>query len=135
MNYIIESILVGLYTGLIYMLFVPFIKNLYFLLLVVGFCKHFFGFIFGIHTWYCNNGEACKKVLNKNENYIANSLYLILDSIYESLIFLFLGSILSYKLTKFYLFFTIGLILHISAEKMQVHKMFCKKTCNIIKPN
>ena len=90
MNYIFESVLVGLYTCLIYMIFSPFIKNLYLLLLVVGFFKHFLGSGFGIHTWYCNNGEACLKVLSQDQNYSANTLYLIRESIYESLMFLFL---------------------------------------------
>lgn len=132
MNYIFESVLVGLYTCLIYMIFSPFIKNLYLLLLVVGFFKHFLGSGFGIHTWYCNNGEACLKVLSQDQNYSANTLYLIRESIYESLMFLFLGVILNYKLTNLYLFFSIGVILHIISEKLGIHKTFCKKTCDII---
>jgi hypothetical protein len=132
MNYIFESVLVGLYTCLIYMIFSPFIKNLYLLLLVVGFFKHFLGSGFGIHTWYCNNGEACLKVLSQDQNYSANTLYLIRESIYESLMFLFLGIILNYKLTNLYLFFSIGVILHILSEKLGIHKTFCKKTCDII---
>lgn len=132
MNYIFESVLVGLYTCLIYMIFSPFIKNLYLLLLVVGFFKHFLGSGFGIHTWYCNNGEACLKVLSQDQNYSANTLYLICESIYESLMFLFLGVILNYKLTNLYLFFSIGVILHIISEKLGIHKTFCKKTCDII---
>ena len=132
MNYIFESVLVGLYTCLIYMIFSPFIKNLYLLLLVVGFFKHFLGSGFGIHTWYCNNGEACLKVLSQDQNYSANTLYLIRESIYESLMFLFLGIILNYKLTNLYLFFSIGVILHIISEKLGIHKTFCKKTCDII---
>ena len=114
------------------MIFSPFIKNLYLLLLVVGFFKHFLGSGFGIHTWYCNNGEACLKVLSQDQNYSANTLYLIRESIYESLMFLFLGVILNYKLTNLYLFFSIGVILHIISEKLGIHKTFCKKTCDII---
>ena len=131
MNYIFESVLVGLYTCLIYMIFSPFIKNLYLLLLVVGFFKHFLGSGFGIHTWYCNNGEACLKVLSQDQNYSANTLYLIRESIYESLMFLFLGVILNYKLTNLYLFFSIGVILHIISEKLGIHKTFCQKTCYV----
>lgn len=135
MNYIIESLLVGLYTCIIYLLFLPFIKNFYLLLLVVGFFKHFLGSIVGLHTWYCNNGETCLKVLDEDQRYIANTLYIIRDSIYESIVFLFLGFILSYKLTNIYLFFVIGIILHILSEKLGIHKNFCRNSCHKIQTN
>ena len=127
MHYIIESILVGVYSVLIYLLFSRFIyKNLYFLLLVVGFFKHFLGSSLGLHVWYCNNGSACIK--DKN-NYKANTVYLLRDSIYESLLYLFLGFILQGILTNIYLFFAIGVLLHILAEKLMVHRDFCRKSC------
>ena len=100
MNYILEAILVGIYTGFIYLFFSPFIKNFYLLLLVVGFFKHFLGSSFQLHTWYCNNGEACLKVLSQDQNYEANTVYLIRDSLLESILFLFVGFILSNKLTN-----------------------------------
>jgi hypothetical protein len=132
MNYNIESLLVGIYTCIIYLLFSPFIKNFYLLLLVVGFFKHFLGSSIGLHTWYCNNGETCLNVLNQDQTYIANTLYIIRDSIYESIVFLFLGFILSYKLTNIYLFFVIGIILHILSEKLGIHKYFCRNSCDKI---
>lgn len=127
MHYIIESLLVGVYSVIIYLLFSRFIyKNLYVLLLVVGFFKHFLGSSLGIHTWYCNNGSACIKDNNNKE---ATTVYLLRDSIYESLLYLFLGFILQGILTKSYLFFAIGVLLHILAEKLMVHRNFCKKSC------
>ena len=135
MNYIIEAILVGLYTCLIYILFSPFIKNFIGLLLVVGFFKHFLSSSLGIHTWYCNNGEACLKVLSQDQNYNANTLYLIRESFYESLAFLTMGLIFSPIIGNMYLFFMIGVLLHIIAEKLLIHKSFCKKTCDIIESN
>jgi len=140
MNYIVESILVGVYTFLMYIVFSPFIKNFYVLLLVVGFMKHFLGSSIGLHTWYCNNGEACLKLLHEEfsrspNKYVANTIYLIRDSVYEAIIFIIIGTILSYKLTKGYLFFTIGLLLHILSEKLLIHKSFCKKTCDKINSN
>lgn len=81
-----------------------------------------FRFRFGIHSWYCNNGEACVKVLSQYQNYSTNTLYLIRESIYESLMVLFLGVILNYKLTNLYLFFSIGVMLHIIAEQLWIHK-------------
>jgi hypothetical protein len=135
MNYIIESILVGLYTCLIYLLFSPFIKNFIVLLLVVGFFKHFLSSSLGIHTWFCNNGEACLKVLSQDQNYSANTIHLIRDSFYESFAFLIMGFIFRPIIGNMYLFFMIGVILHIIAEKLLIHKSFCKKTCDIIKAN
>ena len=144
MNYIIESLLVGAYTWFIYMLFAPFIKNLYILLLVVGFFKHFLGSSLQIHTWYCSNGEACVKTLSQDQNYEANTVYLIRYSLLEAILFLVVGTILStyffcytfkksIELTNSILFLTIGIILHIVSEKMLVHKYFCKTTCDVEK--
>jgi len=136
MNYIIEAIFVGIYTSFIYLLFSPFIKNLYLLLLVCGFFKHFLGSSFGLWTWYCNNGEACLKVLSQDQNYEANTTYLIRDSIcesiYEAVIFLITGTILSILMPKgIYLFLIMGIILHIISENLLVHKNFCRRTCEI----
>ncbi len=132
MNYIIEAFLVGLYTCIIYFVVSSFIKNLYSLLLVVGFLKHLLGYYLDIHTWYCNNGKECLNVLNPDYTYTAKSTYLIRDSIYDSIIFLILGSILSSKLTNinnYVLFFIIGVLLHIISEYLLVHKYFCETSC------
>ena len=99
MSYIIESLLVGIYTWFIYMLFLPFIKNFYLLLLVVGFFKHFLGSSLQLHTWYCNNGNACIKVLSQDQYYEANTIYILRDSLLESILFLVIGVLLNYKLT------------------------------------
>ncbi len=130
MNYIIEALLVGVYSWFIYMLFSPFIKNFYMLLLVVGFSKHFLGSSLKIHDLYCNTGEACLKILSQDDHYEANTKTLIRDSVIESILYLIFGFLLSYQLTKDYLFFVIGFILHILAEHLLVHKHFCKHTCD-----
>jgi len=105
MNYIIESVFVGVYTIILYLLFSPFIKNFYLLLLVCGFFKHFLGSSFGLWTWYCNNGEACLKTLSQVQYYESNTLYLIRESIYESIIFLITGTILSFLIKKIFIYF------------------------------
>ncbi len=104
MNYVIESLLSGIYTWFIYMIFSyfisPFTKNLYVLLLVVGFSKHFLGSSLQIHNWYCNNGEACLKELNQDnrpltiKKYKSSNLHLLRDSLLEAIAFLCLGVIL-----------------------------------------
>ena len=133
MNYLIESIFVGIYTSFIYLLFSPFIKNFYVLLLVCGFFKHFLGSIIGIWTWYCNNGNACIKVLHQDQKYKSNTLQLISESIYEAFIFLIVGAMLSFVVKKrIYLFFIMGIILHIMGEYSGIHKKFCRNTCDKI---
>jgi len=135
MNYIIESILVGVYSSTIYLLFSRFIEKFSVLLLVCGFFKHFLGSSFEIWTWYCNNGEACVNVLSQDQIYEANTQYLIQDSFYESFFYLITGTILTMIIplnNRFVLFFMIGFILHIIAEHTGVHKIFCKKTCDKI---
>lgn len=133
MNYIIESFFVGIYCCTIYAIFSPFIKNFYLLLLVCGFFKHFLGSSFGLWTWYCNNGSQCIKTLPQTTYYEANTLYLIPDSIYESILFLFFGTILHQVITNsLYLFFILGFALHIIGEHTRIHKIFCKKTCSQI---
>jgi hypothetical protein len=136
MNYIIESLFVGLYTCIIYLIFSPFIKNFSVLLLVCGFFKHLFGSIFGLWNWYCNNGDACLKVLNQDQQYKSNTIYLLTDSIVESILFLIVGSLLSLIIQSgLLLFFTMGIILHILSELFGIHKNFCKKTCDKIDRN
>jgi F0F1-type ATP synthase assembly protein I len=144
MNYIWEAILVGIYEVFLFLLISHYIENFYILLLVVGFSKHIVGYILGIHTWYCNNGYACINKLhqyNKNQNnnknndknkitYVATSYHLIQDSIKEAIVHLFLGIVMSYFLSGSYLFFTLGLILHILAEKLGVHNNFCREICH-----
>jgi hypothetical protein len=133
MNYIIESLFVGIYTCFIYLLFSPFIKNFYLLLLVCGFFKHFLASSFGLWTWYCNNGEACLRVLSQDQYYEANTIYLIRESIYESIIFLITGTIISFIIPKnIYLFLIMGILLHIWGEKSGIHKSFCRNSCDKI---
>ena len=133
MNYLIESIFVGIYTSFIYLIFSPFIKNFYVLLLVCGFFKHLLGSIIGIWTWYCNNGDACVKVLRQDQKYKSNTLQLISESIYESFIFLIVGTMLSFIVKKgIYLFFIMGIILHMMGEYSGIHKKFCRNTCDKI---
>lgn len=132
MNYIrviLEAILVGFYEVILYFIFSIFINNLYLLLLVVGFFKHFFGYYLGFHKWYCNNGVACINANIIKNNYESISNNLIKNSFEESIIQLILGIFLSIFLTDLYLFFTIGFILHIIAEYLGIHKQFCRKNC------
>jgi len=132
MNYIIEALAVGIYTCLVYLFFSSFIKNFYVMLLVVGFFKHFLGHFLGLHTLYCNNGEACKKVLNQNYKYISNNHNLFIISLGEALMFLIFGITFRpfFPINKIYLYFAIGTVLHILSENFFIHSIFCKHTCD-----
>jgi len=129
MNYISEAIIVGIYEMVLYFIFSQFINNFYVLLLVVGFSKHFLGKLIGLQTWYCNNGSACIKTLSQNQKYIANSIHFLRSSIGEAIAHLILGILLFKFLDKEYLFFVIGVILHISAETLGIHNKFCRDNC------
>lgn len=132
MNYIIEAVFVGIYTCLVYIFFTYFliIDNFYIELLGIGFLKHFLSYYLGLQTLYCNNGEACVKVL-KNEKYISNNNSLFEYSIFESIMFLILGTIFRpfFPHKYIFLYFTIGALLHIFAEKFKIHTFFCKNNC------
>jgi hypothetical protein len=142
MYYLLEALLVGFYTFVLYLFFSVIIKNLYLLLLVVGFSKHLLGYFLGLHTWYCNYGEACISVSDSDNSrsnsrkMTATSTHLLRDSLIESLMFLVLGTILSNFLTNSLtnmrqpiLFVSIGILLHILAEKTMIHKNFCVANC------
>jgi hypothetical protein len=133
MYYIIEALLVGTYSTLLYLLYSPIdniFNNIYITLLVVGFFKHYLSYYIGLHTFYCRYGEACKKY----NLYIAkNNRFLLYESIFEAISYLLVGSIIYQCITnnKLYIFFSIGFILHIVFEYLQVHNRFCKERCSL----
>jgi hypothetical protein len=129
MNYIFEAILVGLYEVILYYIFSQFITNFFILLLLVGFFKHFLGKLLDIHRWYCNNGSACLNTLDQKQKYIANSIHLLRSSVGEAFAHLILGILLAAFLGKIYVFFAIGVILHIAAENLGIHNYFCRESC------
>jgi hypothetical protein len=131
MYFLIESIFVGIYTSFIYLLFSPFITNFYFCLLFCGFFKHFLGSSLGLWTWYCNNGNACVKILSSNQYYEGNTKYIIRDSFYEAIVFLIIGSILKiFIINNIFLYFILGIVLHIGSEIIGLHNSFCRKSCD-----
>jgi hypothetical protein len=109
--------------------------------------KHLLGYYFGLHTYYCNNGEACllennKNNTNNNNNnkikYKANTNELLIASFGESFIFVLFGFGLSFILTnldkrvnRYILFFLLGFILHVESEYLGIHKIFCINNCEV----
>ena len=129
MNYMIESIIVGVYSGILYLIASNFIQNSYLLFFLIGFVKHLFGFILNIHTLYCKYGYACGKSDNRKHAIYSNKIWI--ESIVEGLLYVFLGTILhKFIKNKIVVFFLIGVILHIVFEILNVHKSFCKNRCS-----
>lgn len=104
---IIESIIVGLYSYLISLLF----NNTF----IIGFIKHFVAGYFGIHKMYCKTKYEIDGIFPLN--------ILILESVLEGLLFTILYNIINIK--NNYVYFLIGFILHALFEITQLHFVFC----------
>jgi hypothetical protein len=132
MNFIFEALFVGLYSAILFNILFLFIKSEYILLFTLGFLKHFLSYYVGIQTFFCNHGYACKKLSNNNTTYIATNNNLFIESLLEGLWFLIVGSIVFKfigKVKPFIVMFFIGFFTHLLAEKMDIHKYFCKHNC------
>ena len=121
MNYIYESIIVGIYSSAIYSLIssIFYKVHLIFLFFVVGFIKHLLGYYLSLHEYYCKYKYDIVKSYNKN---------IILESILEGGLFIIFGYTLSmYLKTKNMLLivFIIGTLLHIIFEISGMHTKFC----------
>jgi hypothetical protein len=141
MYFLLESLFVGIYTVLIF-LFVSFspIDNVYMRLFSIGFFKHFLGHYLNLDTYYCNFGDACvsdKSFSNAFGHYKrkAVTVNLVLESVGEGFLFLILGIMLLtiryLRKNRFFLYFSIGFILHTGFELIGVHKKFCQDRCSI----
>ena len=120
MNYIFEAIFIGLYSLLLYVPINLLFKNVSLVFFVTGFLKHFLGYFIGIHTLYCKiNGLEIAKI---------NFIKLVLESLFEGLLFLILGLIISSKSKRIEIFI-IGFFLHIIFELIGLHRVFINGTC------
>ena len=131
-NFILESIFVGLYSAILFNILFFVIKNEYVLLFTLGFLKHFLSYYIGIQTFFCNYGYACKKISHTNSAYIATNKNLFIESLLEGLWFLTIGSFIFGfigKLKPFIVMFFIGFFTHLLCEKIKIHKYFCLHNC------
>ena len=119
-NVLQESLIVGLYSCIVFLGCSIFLTDKISLLFVTGFFKHFLGYFSGIHGYYC------KKGCGKDKAFIQLS-DLFAQSILEGLLFVSLG----YKLSRvhFIHIFFIGILLHIVFEALGIHKYFCHYYC------
>jgi hypothetical protein len=128
MNYLFESIIVGAYSSIVYLITKNFVNNVYLLFFLIGFIKHLLGYLLNIHTFYCNYGYACS---NKNKNKVAiYTNYLFAESVIEGILYLSFGLLFN-KIIKNKLIdiFIVGVLLHIISEKLKIHIFFCKNRC------
>ena len=134
MYYIFESILVGIYSGVIAIILSFVLHNYYYLLFLTGFIKHVGGYYLNIHTYYCNYGDACTRTRNGNNNNILIStnkpIQLIFESIIEGIAYVVCGFICSFLISNMYVsVFIVGIAMHILAELLGIHRFFCKNRC------
>lgn len=148
MYYIFESIIVGIYSLLIYISFHLVVGggNTNIKIFMVGFIKHLLGYILNIHTYYCNNGQACLKYQKQLDNRDLNNLNtnanaprkkvakisvasLFVESVFEGCLFVFFNLfLLKLKIKHNYVrIFLLGVMLHIIFELLQLHLYFCKR--------
>ena len=132
MYYLFESVFVGIYSLIIFILVSQFIENIYLKLYIVGFIKHFASGYLNIHNYYCNYGYACKSNYCQNKNCTSDKKNLFFESLFEGILFLAVGCILfelPYNLKNIYIYFLIGFILHTLFEIFGGHHIYCNYFC------
>jgi len=137
MHYLAESIFVGLYSCIIFLLISQIFTNYTWILFCTGFLKHFSGYVFGIQTYYCNHGLACsnrreQKEKSKYEAKIPDDRLLI-ECILEGIGYIVLGSFFILFIKNNLLAdFCIGASMHILAEIFGIHRYFCETHCIMV---
>lgn len=119
---LLESLFVGFYTLLMYVLILNFSNSSMIInSFVIGFFKHFISGILGLQQRYCSGYFKCEEFMLGD---------LLIESIYQGVLFLILYLILTkFMKIDFIIFFIIGMILHISFKILGIHYYFCKSHC------
>jgi hypothetical protein len=126
MRYIYESLFVGVYSCILYLL-VP-INDAKIALFVVGFLKHYLGNWLGIQDYYCNNGYSCNS--KRPSKYLLTQTALILESVVEGGLFLIFGVLLMMiQKNMIVTYFIIGMLLHLIFEFSGAHQKICAYRC------
>ena len=139
MHYVFESVFVGIYCVGILALLLRFMAKapLLSLLFLLGFIKHLSAYYLQIQSLYCNRGDACVKVNDAMLTYRAKTTNILMESMFEGFSFLIIGLLvtklggiqLTTRQRKLIFAFVVGSFMHIVAEKMGIHKKWCKTTC------
>jgi len=123
MYYIIESILVGIYTLFIYISLLYVVKERPFtlVLFLLGILKHFGGYILGLHS------EYCKYYKSPSAKAIAPTL---IETVLEGLLFVIIGAFLSMIIkNKYIIVWTIGFTLHTVFQIAGFHEYYITYRC------
>jgi len=123
MNLLVEQLIVGLFTSLIYLLLF-FMRFKYLILLfLIGFLKHLLGYYVGLQDIYCNHhkpGTTAKVKLPE----------LLFESFVEGLLFLIFGFILiKFNVNRNIIPFILGFTIHIISEFIGIHYIFIENRC------
>jgi hypothetical protein len=129
MQYIYESLFVGVYSCILYLL-VP-ISDPRIALFVVGFLKHYLGNLLSLHDYYCNYGYSCKA--DRLSKYTVTQFMLVLESVAEGGLFLLFGTVLMMlNQNGLVTYFLIGALLHLLFEFSGAHHKICAHRCKRI---
>ena len=150
MHYILESIFVGAYSLIIFLILSHFLQDYIKLLFLTGIFKHFLGYFLQIHRYYCNHGYACKvspstHVYSGILTARSNITLLVFESILEGFAFLVFGLLLRHVFTQILgiynihnkkeeniiMIFLLGVSFHLVAEFTGIHTYFCKERCTV----
>jgi hypothetical protein len=124
MDYLIEAVVVGVYSLICFILVGNLELGYSGTLLLTGFIKHFLGYYLGIHR------EYCKKYSVEFTNTFS---MVFVESLGEALLYLITGNllintgILNTGILNGGIAFLIGFILHIIFELLGLHPLFCNK--------
>jgi len=133
-----ESVIVGSYVVLLFLLItqVFYFSDWNLLLFVLGFIKHFFGYLLGIQNLYCRYGYACRNITRKkqgNTTKTSNDILMekIVESVLEGIAFVAVGLFINvfYKIDKIYVVFLTGVLLNLISELLGLHAYFCEYGC------
>ena len=145
MHFIFESIFVGVYSVVIFLVLSLFFQDYTKLLFVTGLFKHFLGYFLQIHRYYCNHGYACEGRIPGSIQSLPNITLLVFESILEGFAFLVFGLSLRHIFTQILgkynihnkkeeniiMIFLLGLSFHLVAEFTGMHTYFCKERCTV----
>ena len=120
---IAEGLFIGFYNIIIYFFIHLFTNNLIIQLFLTGFFKHYLGYFTGIQDYYC-------KINKNNQNYSSKPTNIILESLLEGFLFIYIGFLISLLIkNRYLLFFILGFFIHIIAEFFGIHYLFLLYNC------
>jgi len=138
MNFLVEAFFIGAYTSIIFWFSEKIVFDKYILLFTTGFFKHFLGWGLGLHTYYCQHGDACRKYISGpdtvryfSNKYIPKKLQIWVESIIEGVLFILVGIFFNklIQTNKYNTIFMIGFALHVLFELFGFHDYFCRESC------